>query len=183
MKRENKIFLLKLARASISDYFDNIKTSAGKITDNELSEKSGCFVTLEKDGDLRGCIGYIEGVEPIYSAVIRMAREAAFNDPRFFPLSREDFDKIEIEISVLTPLVKVKSIEEINVPGDGLLIRSGYNSGLLLPQVAVDWGYDRKQFLAQTCLKAGLDRRCFLSADAKIYKFQAEIFSEKEFLN
>jgi hypothetical protein len=79
--------------------------------------------------------------------------------------------------------VKVKSIEEINVPGDGLLIRSGYNSGLLLPQVAVDWGYDRKQFLAQTCLKAGLDRRCFLSADAKIYKFQAEIFSEKEFLN
>ena len=183
MKRENKILLLSIARKSISDYFSGKKTVHDEKLDKELLEKSGCFVTLEKDGDLRGCIGYIEGVEPIIDAVIRMAREAAFNDPRFFPLSKEDFNKVEIEISVLTPLVKVKTIEEINVPGDGLLIRSGYNSGLLLPQVAVDWGYDRKQFLSQTCLKAGLDRRCFLSSDAKIYKFQAEIFSEKEFIN
>ncbi|PIP13488.1 MAG: AMMECR1 domain-containing protein [bacterium (Candidatus Stahlbacteria) CG23_combo_of_CG06-09_8_20_14_all_34_7] len=183
MRKENKIYLLKLARESISDYFENKNTAFLDKQDNELTEKNGCFVTLKLNGDLRGCIGYIEGVEPITSAVITMAREAAFSDPRFYPLSQNELNEIEIEISILTPLIKVKKIEEIIVPGDGLLVRNGYQSGLLLPQVAVEWKYNREQFLSQTCIKAGLDRKCFLSAETKIFRFQAEIFSEIELIN
>lgn len=179
MKRENKILLLKLARKSIADAFDS-KETIFESDDPELSSMSGCFVTLEKEGDLRGCIGYVEGVERIKDAVIRMAREAAFGDPRFYPLSENELDETEIEISILTPLERVESIDEIKVPGDGLLMRSGRRSGLLLPQVAVDWGYGRDQFLSQTCIKAGLSRDCYKSAETKIFKFQAEIFSEKE---
>ncbi|MGE3062692.1 MAG: AmmeMemoRadiSam system protein A [bacterium] len=179
MKKKNKELLLKLARQSISECLNNKKTVFSS-DEAELSIKSGCFVTLHMNGDLRGCIGYIEGVEPVADAVIRMSREAAFNDPRFYPLTKNELDSIEIEISVLTPLERVKNLEEIKVPGDGLLIRKGYNSGLLLPQVASDWGYNREQFLTQTCIKAGLDKKCYLAEETKIFKFQAEIFSEKE---
>ncbi|MDD3803254.1 MAG: AmmeMemoRadiSam system protein A [bacterium] len=179
MKKENKKTLLFLARKSITDYFRKINTVADE-EDRELLIKSGCFVTLKINGDLRGCIGYIEGVEPVKDAVIRMAREAAFNDPRFPSLSESELDKIEIEISILTPLERVSDTNDIQVPGDGIFIRKNFNSGLLLPQVAEKWGYNREQFLAQTCIKAGLDRKCHISPDVKIYKFKADIFSEKE---
>ncbi len=181
MKNEDKIYLLKLARDSIKKKLYGEKIILDEPESEDLKRKSGCFVTLKIAEDLRGCIGYIYGVTELYSAVSTMALEAAFNDPRFYPLTKDEFPLIMIEISVLTPLEKVKNLNEINVGSDGLLIKKGYHSGLLLPQVATEWGYNREQFLKQTCLKAGLYPDCYNDDDTEIYKFQAEIFSEKDF--
>lgn len=181
MDNNDKIYLLKLARETI---LKELKGEIFKISEpesSELKKKSGCFVTLKIDGDLRGCIGYIQPVMELYKAVSQMAIEAAFNDPRFYPLTLHEFEKVKIEISVLTPLQKVEDLKDITVGKDGLLVKKGFRSGLLLPQVATEWGYDREQFLKQTCLKAGLYPDCYKETDTQIYKFQAEIFSEEDF--
>lgn len=181
MKDEDKIYLLKLARESIKKKLYDQKIILDEPESEDLKRKSGCFVTLKIGDDLRGCIGYIYGVTELYRAVSTMALEAAFNDPRFYPLTPDEFPLISIEISVLTPLEVVKNLKDIKVGVDGLLVKKGYRSGLLLPQVATEWGYNREQFLKQTCLKAGFYPECYNDEDTEIYKFQAEIFSEKDF--
>lgn len=182
MNDNAKRWLLKTARSSIEQYLKNEKYMPDKPHYSELEEKSGVFVTLKKNDDLRGCIGYITGVEPLYSAVAAMAREAAFSDPRFPSVTSKEIDQIEIEISVLTPLIQVNGYEDIEIGRHGLLVRNGYHSGLLLPQVATDWGYDRKQFLEQTCRKAGMKLECYKDSGTVIYSFSAEIFSEGDFI-
>ncbi len=146
-----------------------------KRTEN-LKQKRGAFVTLHKNGNLRGCIGYIQGIDSLDNTVKDMAVAAAFDDPRFPPLTKDEFNDIDIEISALTPLKRIKDINEIEVGKHGILIVKGYNSGLLLPQVATEYGWDRKTFLDQTCIKAGLNPGCWQDKDAEIYIFSAEVF-------
>ncbi len=180
MNKEQKKYLLQIARKSIETYLNNEKYFPEEPNDNELKKKSGVFVTLNKNHNLRGCIGFIVGVKPLYEAVYTMAREAAFNDPRFPELNNKELKYIDIEISVMTPLKKIDNIEEIKVGKHGIYIKKGFYSGLLLPQVATDWGYNREQFLQNTCMKAGMQPDCYKYSETEIYIFECEIFSEGE---
>lgn len=149
--------------------------------DATLRTPSGAFVTLTTHQDeLRGCIGSIEPVAPLYRAVQMSALNAAFRDPRFHPVTPEEFEKLKLEISVMGPIERVTNIEDIVVGRDGLIISRGRQAGLLLPQVATDYGWDRETFLRQTCVKAGLPPESWKLADTKIEKFSAEVFGEEE---
>lgn len=173
---EEKIELKKLAKDSISSHFDSSVKPELKLESETLKENCGAFVTLKIAGQLRGCIGLVEGVRPLYEAVIEMAKAAAFEDPRFSPVKKEEVEKLEIEISAMTPLKQIRDLDLIEVGKHGLIIKSGYNSGLLLPQVATEYGWDRDTFLQQTCLKAGLSPQEYLNPSAEIYIFSAEVF-------
>jgi AmmeMemoRadiSam system protein A len=147
------------------------------VADNEaLSRKSGAFVSLHRKGMLRGCIGYIEPVYPLAQAVQEMALSAAFQDPRFEALTVDELDDLDIEISVLTPFEKIDDPELIEVGRHGLMIRKGLASGLLLPQVPLQFGWDRLTFLGQTCQKAGLAPDAWQDPDAELFIFSADIF-------
>lgn len=176
--------LVELARRSIESFFS--KESIDFSEYSEFSKKQGVFVTLNLDGELRGCIGFPEPVYPLSRAVVEAARSAAFGDPRFPPVSKKELDDITIEISVLTvpEPVRVKKPEEyldmIDIGADGLIIRGDFGSGLLLPQVPVEQGWDAREFLKHICIKAGLPTDAWKDLGNKIYKFQAQIFEEKE---
>ena len=176
----DKSQLLELAYQAIADrlagqefYPDSAKYGG------VLAEERGAFVTLTIDGYLRGCIGYIKAVKPLYLTVAEMAVQAAFYDPRFPPLTKSEFEDVDIEISVLTPMTLVDNPQDIIVGKDGLYIIRGYNSGLLLPQVPVENDWDRDTFLDQVCLKAGLPPQTWKGKDTQLYKFQADIFGGK----
>ncbi|RTZ91734.1 MAG: AMMECR1 domain-containing protein, partial [Deltaproteobacteria bacterium] len=139
-------------------------------------EYRGAFVTLTKNGNLRGCIGLIQPVKPLAESVQEMAIAAAFQDPRFPPLTKGEWPEIDIEISALTPFRKIEDLSEIQVGTHGIYIQKGPYSGLLLPQVATEYGWDREEFLQQTCIKAGLHPMAYKDPDAKIYIFSADIF-------
>ena len=141
-----------------------------------LEEKRGAFVTINKRGQLRGCIGYVQPYKPLYRTVEEMAAQAAFSDPRFDPVTEMELPDLEVEISVLTPLRRIKDVEEIEVGKHGILIEKGFYSGLLLPQVATEYGWDRKTFLEHTCLKAGLPTNVWMEKDVAISIFSADIF-------
>lgn len=169
--------LLEIAREAIESYVNKRERIKIKETSPKLRQKRGVFVTLTKNGQLRGCIGYIQAIKPLSEAVNDMAIEAAFRDPRFTPLQKEELDKIKIEISVLSPLKKIKDASEIKVGRDGIFIKKGFNSGLLLPQVATENNWNRDEFLRHTCYKAGLPSDAW-KEKAEIYIFSAEIFNE-----
>jgi len=139
-------------------------------------EPRGAFVTLHHRGQLRGCIGFIEAVKPLAVTVQEMAYAAAFKDPRFPPLTPEEFQDITVEISVLSPLRRIHSIDEIEVGRHGLYIRRGLRHGLLLPQVATEHQWDRFTFLQQTCWKANLPTTAWQDPQTEIYIFSADIF-------
>jgi MEMO1 family protein len=141
-----------------------------------LNEPRGVFVCLHKGKDLRGCIGMIEGFGPLYQTVKDMAIQAAFADPRFCPLNPEELDDLDLEISVLTPLERINDPSQIEIGRHGLLIRKKSYSGLLLPQVATEQGWDRYQFLEATCRKASLPRVAWKDKDTELYVFSADIF-------
>jgi AmmeMemoRadiSam system protein A len=122
----------------------------------------------------------IEAVKPLYQTVAEMAVAAAVEDPRFPPLTLDELPLITIEISVLSPLEEVEDVEEIEVGKHGLYIIRGFYRGLLLPQVATEYNWDRETFLQHTCLKAGLPTDCWQDQETKIYKFSAEVFGEEE---
>ncbi|OGP62527.1 MAG: AMMECR1 domain-containing protein [Deltaproteobacteria bacterium RBG_13_53_10] len=147
-----------------------------KIDGPHLKENRGAFVTLNKKGQLRGCIGYIEGHGPLHQTIEEMAEAAAFRDPRFMPVAEKEVPELDIEISVLTPLKRVTEINEIEVGTHGIYIKKGWYSGLLLPQVATEYGWDRKTFLENTCQKAGLAPDTWRDKDTEIYIFSADIF-------
>lgn len=172
--------LLRIARQSIEAVFEGRRVDLEiDQLDDELKRPSGAFVTLnEKSGDLRGCIGSIEPVAPLARAVASSAVNAAIRDPRFFPVRKEELPDLHIEISVMSPIVPVSDVEEIEVGRDGLIVSRGNRAGLLLPQVATDYGWDRDTFLRQTCIKAGLPPDCWRSSDCRIEKFSAEVFGE-----
>jgi len=175
---EEKKFLLTLARKVITTKIEGINFSENKFFSDTLKESSGVFVTLHKTGQLRGCIGYVEGIKPLQDAVIEMSLSAAFEDPRFAPVEKDELKNIEIEISVLSPLKAISSIDSIQVGKHGLVIEKGFYRGLLLPQVAVEYNWNREEFLEHTCQKAGLSKNSWKDPLTKIQIFSAEIFSE-----
>jgi uncharacterized protein len=172
--------LLELARHAIAAVLESRVTEwKAEDFDEPLRRPSGAFVTLRtRSGDLRGCIGSIRALEPLFKAVASSAVSAAFRDPRFFPVQADELPRLELEISVMGPIERVKEIEEIVVGRDGLIISRGRFAGLLLPQVALEYGWDRETFLDQTCAKAGLPSGCWRSGDTRIEKFSAEVFAE-----
>ncbi|MCM0754763.1 AmmeMemoRadiSam system protein A [Desulfovibrio aminophilus] len=143
---------------------------------DKLRERLGAFVTLELGGRLRGCIGHIQGSGPLFRTVWDMAQAAAFQDQRFQPLTAGEFARLEVEISILSPITACPDPEQVEVGRHGLLVRRGGRSGLLLPQVPVEWGWDRWKFLGQTCLKAGLPAEAWKAEGTDIFWFEAEVF-------
>ena len=180
LTREERIALLELARGTIVAALSGAPPPVASIDTDALKVHCGGFVTLDKNGRLRGCIGYVQAVKPLVETVSEMAVQAALHDPRFAPVTANEVQDLEIEISVLSPLVPVADIAEIVVGRDGLVIRSGRASGLLLPQVASERNWDRETFLDQTCVKAGLPAGSWRAEGVTILRFTAEVFSEKE---
>lgn len=150
-----------------------------KFTDSKFSEKRGIFVTLKKHGELRGCIGYIIGYEPLKDAIPQMAISAATRDPRFNPVTASELKDLSIEISILSPMQDVKDISEIKIGRDGLLLQLGSRSGLLLPQVPLEWNWDLDEYLENLCHKAGVPPGAHLNPQARLQRFSAEVFSEE----
>jgi AmmeMemoRadiSam system protein A len=184
LNKDQKIKLLKLARKTIADKLGiSEKLELPSFEEDVFREKCGAFVTIHIKGDLRGCIGYIEGVKSIPETVKDMAMASAFSDPRFSSLTSEEYKKIDIEISILTPIEKVNDVTEIVVGRDGVIVTKGFNRGLLLPQVPVEQGWDRDTFLSHTCYKAGLPADSWKKPDVIIEKFSAQVFSENELLS
>jgi AmmeMemoRadiSam system protein B/AmmeMemoRadiSam system protein A len=180
LSEKEKTFLLEVARKSIEAAVNKTSLPAFTPPTERLNEPRGVFVTLTKSGMLRGCIGYIQAIKPLVQSVSEMAISAALNDPRFPPVSPKEIDKLRIEISVLTPLKKIDDPEEVQVGRDGIFIKRGTFSGLLLPQVATEQGWEKTTFLEQTCYKAGLPSSAYKEADTDIFIFQALIFNEDE---
>ncbi len=179
---EEKRELLAIARKAITDALHG-RPSAVQIPPegNPLSRPGGAFVTLRIDGNLRGCIGYIQAPIPLVEVVAEVAEKAALEDPRFPPLTLQEFERSTIEISVLSPLHKISDISEIVVGRHGLLLELRHARGLLLPQVAEEYGWDLETFLDNTARKAGLPRSGWKDPEAIIYIFTAEIIQEDEF--
>jgi AmmeMemoRadiSam system protein B/AmmeMemoRadiSam system protein A len=172
---EEKNELLRLARSAINQFIRERKIVDYSTENLNFLSKKGAFVTLRKREFLRGCIGFIEPVLPLYQAVIQTSVYAACRDQRFPPVSEEELDDLEIEISVLSPLEKISDPSLIKVGKHGLVISKGNKKGLLLPQVPVENNWSRETFLKQACLKAGLPPNTWRS-DAEIYVFEAIIF-------
>lgn len=179
LSEEVKKRLLEIARRSIEEYLKQGEFPHFMVLEGELLENGAAFVSLHKKGALRGCIGYTEAVKPLYQTVSHCAVFAATQDYRFPPLTLPELGEIDLEISVLSPLQKVENPENIQVGYHGLLICRGASRGLLLPQVAVEQGWDRNTFLNQTCRKAGLAADAW-KKDTEIYCFHCEVFGEKE---
>lgn len=182
LDERQKRTLLTIARESIEAVFAGGRLHVDPSQfDEVLRRPAGAFVTLNKLGELRGCIGSIEPAAELVVAVSRSAVNAAFRDPRFHPVTAEEMSEIDLEVSVMGPVEPVRDIAAI-VPGrDGLIVSRGRNAGLLLPQVASEYGWDRETFLDQTCRKAGLAPGTWRGGDLRIEKFSAEVFGEKDF--
>jgi len=180
LTKEEKITLLNIARKTLEDFLKDKKRPHFEVDSDRLKEKRAVFVTLKKLGELRGCIGRIVADTPLYETVSKVAIDSALNDPRFRPVMYEELKDIEIEISVMTPFEKIEGLEEIEVGKHGLMIKKGFYSGLLLPQVPTEYGWDKKTYLEHLCYKAGLESNAYKDKDTIIYKFSAEVFSESE---
>jgi AmmeMemoRadiSam system protein A len=178
LDESEQALLIKIARESIVAVLENRRPPAFDVPDGKLTDQGAAFVTLTISGQLRGCIGYTEAFMPLAQCVSDCAISAAVRDPRFRPLTKAEYDKISVEISVLTPLVDVSDVDEIKVGRDGLMITKNGRRGLLLPQVATDNGWDRGTFLINTCRKAGLPDDAW-EHDAHIQKFTAFVFGEE----
>jgi AmmeMemoRadiSam system protein A len=174
---QDKRTLHEIAKAAIESRLRGKSPPETAIESPVLKESRGAFVTLNKKGRLRGCIGYIEGRGPLHKTVEEMAEAAAFSDPRFTPLQQEELRDLEIEISVLTPLRKITDTAEIEVGKHGIYItRGSWYSGILLPQVATEYGWDRDTFLEHTCQKAGLPSNAWKEKETEIFIFSADVF-------
>jgi AmmeMemoRadiSam system protein B/AmmeMemoRadiSam system protein A len=173
---QEKQQLKDIARQSIQAALTGKKLPVLSDLSGKLTEPYGIFVTLNKHGTLRGCIGRIIGDQPLYLSCQHMAIAAALQDPRFKPVTAEELSDLDIEISVLTPLVLVHDFDDIVIGRDGLVIKKGYAQGLLLPQVAAEYNWTVEEFLQETCHKAGLPGDAYKSDDTEIYKFSAQVF-------
>ncbi len=173
---EEKQHLHHIARRAIKEAIRGKPVPECTVESRALIEKRGTFVTLRIRGQLRGCIGRISGIKPLCRTVGEMAVAAAFHDPRFRPVTETELRDLEIEISVLTPPKRIRDVEEIEVGRHGILLEREFHSGLLLPQVATECGWDRKTFLERCCLKAGLPRDAWQDEKTRICTFCAEVF-------
>jgi AmmeMemoRadiSam system protein B/AmmeMemoRadiSam system protein A len=176
LSEEEKKTLHEIAHTVIWNMASGKEVPEFQVTSEKLKEPRGAFVTINKKGSLRGCIGHIKGVKPLYKSVEEMAEAAAFQDPRFPPVTKNELKDLEIEISALTPFRQITDTSEIEVGKHGIYIERGFYSGLLLPQVATEYGWDRETFLEHTCRKAGLPIDAWKDKDTRIYIFSADIF-------
>lgn len=169
--------LLKLARDAIVAYVGGASKPAPEAA-AVLSRHSGAFVTLHKRGELRGCIGHIEPNEPLGTIIPRCAVAASSADPRFPAVSASELPSLDIELSLVGPLESVAGPDDFEIGRHGLVVEMHGHRGLLLPQVATEWKWDRETFLTQTCHKAGLARDAWRRG-ATVWRFEAEVFGEK----
>jgi AmmeMemoRadiSam system protein A len=180
MSDDERRWLLVLARRTIEVELGRVHPPAEPPAAGPLTEIRGAFVTLTEKRVLRGCIGHPIGTEPLWRSVRSNAINAAFHDPRFPPVQRDEIDRLTIEVSALTPPRRVAGPEEIIVGRDGLIVERGPFRGLLLPQVGERYRWTAEEFLDQTCRKAGMQAGCWRQPDASISAFSAEVFSEME---
>lgn len=180
LNSKQKEILLDIARKTIEAVIKDIKVPVFNVSDPALLKKCGAFVTIHKKGSLRGCIGNIIGMMPLWETVRKMAAEAAVHDPRFRPVSPDEFADIDIEVSVLSHFEKITDINKIEVGKHGLFIKQGFYQGLLLPQVAIEYNWSREEFIEHTCSKAGLRSGCYKDKNSEIFIFTADVFGEKK---
>ena len=179
LSEEGQQYLLDLSRQTIRQFLETRQRIAPQPPPEEVVPNRGAFVTLRKAGRLRGCIGYVAPLYPLYRTVIECSISAATQDPRFPPMLLAELPETGIEISVLSPLEEVKAAETIQVGTHGLAISQKGKRGLLLPQVPVEYGWDRKRFLEETCRKAGLPANAWQQG-ARIESFTAFVFAEEK---
>jgi AmmeMemoRadiSam system protein B/AmmeMemoRadiSam system protein A len=181
LNQKQKKRLLEIARKTIETYVREGKTAEFTEDDEVLHKEMGAFVTLHKHGQLRGCIGNMVGRGPLYLTVRNMAIESATQDPRFAPVKENELKDIDIEISVLSPLEKIDSPDKIVMGRHGVLVQRGFRSGVYLPQVATETGWDKEEFMNSLCLhKAGIPATSWKDGSCDIYIFSAEVFGEKD---
>ncbi len=175
---EERSFLLVLARRTLEARLGGLALPEASPPPGPLTEPRGAFVTLTgRDGALRGCIGHVEGAVPLWQSVRENAVAAALRDPRFPPVRLAELDELHLEISALSPLERAAP-DAVEPGRHGVLVEHGFHRGLLLPQVATEYGWDRETFLDHTCRKAGLRPGCWQSADTRLWVFTAEVFGE-----
>ena len=172
-----------LARQALTNYIEKKRIIETENLSPVFEEKRGVFVTLHEDGDLRGCIGYPQPVMALGKAIVDSAINAGSRDPRFPSVRPGELGRIEVEVTILTrPKIytapKKELPELVQIGKDGLIVSRGPYSGLLLPQVAAEWGFDSLEFLSQTCVKAGLPPDSWLDEDTEVQHFEAQIFAE-----
>ena len=173
---EQRHHLLELARTSVRAQVSGGTPAMGGAT--PLPEASGVFVTLKQHGELRGCLGTLQNRAGLAAEVIRCAADSASEDPRFPPVTPQELPALSLEISVLGPLEEIEPRPDAFTIGEhGLVVEQGIRRGLLLPQVAVEWGWNNEQFLRQTCVKAGLPPEAWRQG-ARLYRFTAEVFGD-----
>lgn len=178
LKKHEKTELLRISRATLDEYLASGMIPPGKPHSDTLLQNSAAFVTLKtKEGLLRGCIGTFIASEPLYKTIQNMTIAAAKEDPRFPPVIEGETDNLIIEISVLSRLKEVTA-DEVKVGVHGVFVTRGRQSGVLLPQVPVEYGWSRTIFLQEVCRKAGLPADAYKLPDTKIEVFTAQVFSE-----
>lgn len=177
----DKSILLMQARASIRSLFENVNPFwiDYRVYPN-LKLNAGVFVTLHLQGDLRGCIGYITAATPLFETVTEVAKLSATEDPRFYPLKANEFEEVQIEISVLSPMRQIHDYDKIVIGKHGLFLKHGSAQGLLLPQVATEHKMNREQFLDAICNKARLPEDLWRNEKINLSVFTAEVFSEQK---
>jgi AmmeMemoRadiSam system protein B/AmmeMemoRadiSam system protein A len=181
LSEDDRETLLNIARTTIEHRVRGEAVPRFDVDSPILKENRGAFVTIHEHGSLRGCIGYIQAIKPLYITIQEMAEAAALNDHRFPPVSPEELESLDLEISVLTPLRKIEDVSEIVTGKHGIVLKKGYHQGVFLPQVATEQGWDRTTFLNEICFKAGIhDENCWKEKDAEIFIFSAEVFKEKK---
>jgi uncharacterized protein len=174
----DKTILLKLARTTLEAHFSGNPSPEYQTSREGLLERKGAFVSLHRGSDLRGCIGQLYPDRELYRIVQHCVLSSALEDTRFLAVAQNEIRELSIEISVLTPFRRVRDIEEIEVGKHGLYIVQGIFRGLLLPQVATQYVWDRTMFLEQTCRKAGLHESAWRDPHTVIHTFEAEVFSD-----
>lgn len=180
LQETEKEELLQLARSTLESHFSTGKVPELHSVCKNLEVHKGAFVSLHTEGRLRGCIGQLTPDRELFKIVQSCVLSAALEDPRFSPVTENEVADLDIEISVLTPFKRLSDIGEIEIGKHGLLVTKGLHRGLLLPQVATEYGWDRETFVAQTCRKAGLPETAWKDSGTTLYTFQAEVFSDKK---
>ena len=180
------VFLVKTARMAVTEFLSNGKRMKLESEgEKKFSFNSGVFVTLNNADGLRGCIGFPMPDKKLSHGIIDAAIAAATEDPRFSPVKINELNEIVFEITVLTPPVEItvtdpmEYLEKIKVGRDGLIIRNSFSSGLLLPQVPVEYGWNVEEFLQHTCEKAGLEKDTWKNEKVKIEKFEGIVYKEE----
>ena len=179
ISRERKIEMLKTVR----NYLEHKLLGKAKnylLADEFYNNKYGLFVTLHKNGDLRGCVGLIEGIKPLRNGIIEMADSSAFQDTRFYPLAKDELSDIEIEISILSPLKEIDDWKKI-IPGKhGVVLSDNFHQAVFLPQVATEQCGDLDTMLRNLSMKARMNPESYKNKDVKFRIFTATIFSERD---